>query len=159
MWSRRFLWSGLWSGAAIAAATFALMWLGMLAISGQGRVSFVIANISLLGLGGIVAYPACWYVLIFRAGSYSGPRVAWLTALTFIASSALAAIPFVAWAAYAKASPLLALRFVAMGMIVMVISYAVVATPMAFWHRHLLRGWFAAAPAVDTAAEPQPRGS
>ena len=159
MWSRRFLWAGLWSGAAIAAATLALMWLGMLAISGQGRVSFVIANFSLLGVGGIIAYPACWYVLIFRAGSYSGHRVAWLTVLTFIASSVLAAIPFVAWAGVRQGLAGAALRFVAMGMSVMVIPYAVVATPMAFWHRHLLRGWFAAAPAVETAAEPQPRAS
>ncbi len=158
MWSRRFLWAGLWSGAAIAAATLALMWLGMLAISGQGRVSFVIANISLLGLGGIVP--------IRHAGTSSFSGRALTRGPGGLADGAdvhcqqrARSHPVRRWAAYAKASPVLALRFVAMEMIVMVIPYAVVATPMAFWHRHLLRGWFAAAPAVDTAAEPQPRGS
>jgi hypothetical protein len=83
MWSRRFLWTGLSSGVAIAALTLAELWLGLFVVSGSKDPTWTFANIVKFALPGLIVYSACWYIVIFRHRDYSLYRTLMLVVATF----------------------------------------------------------------------------
>jgi hypothetical protein len=163
MWSRRFLWTGLSSGVAIAALTLAELWLGLFVVSGSKDPTWTFANIVKFTLPGLIVYSACWYIVVFRHRDYSLYRTLMLVVATFgtvsvviaavmifagfyVAITLLLAAPqpwkvalFVAWAPFAYA------LVTAIGAVFLIVPYMIVATPMALFHRLLLLKIFASA--------------
>jgi hypothetical protein len=148
MWSRDFLRVGLWSAVGIAAATIALIWLVIFISFGAREPKSSMANISLPGIVGTVVYPMCWYLLVFRPRRYTRARAGLLVTVTYLASCVVVALPFAAltWQQFSSTTPnssLLPLGFWVIGVILLAVPYAVVATPMAFVHRQFLLNCFA----------------
>src|ERR1700731_5088658 len=83
MWSRRFLWTGLSSGIAIAALTLGGLWVVLFVVSGSKDPTWTLANIVKFALPGVIFYPACWYAIIFRNRDYSLNRTMVLVVITF----------------------------------------------------------------------------
>jgi hypothetical protein len=164
MWSRRFLWTVVSSGAVVAALTLAGIWLALFAafISDSANLSWTWANILKFAVPGLVVYPACWFVVIFRHRDYSPYRTLVLVITTFGVTAAVVAavmllagiygmltIFFQAPKAFLTAkgltmllilvwAPVAYLLAAAIGAIILAVPYLVVATPMAFFHRWLL---------------------
>jgi hypothetical protein len=157
MWSRRFLWMGLSTGAAIALLTVVIVWLGLFAVSGSTDPNWTMANIGRLMLPGVIIYPACWYAIIFRSREYSSRRTVVLVAGTFGTGCALVAVLLIGGAAimstpqagpvtvtviYAVVSSLAYGIMTLIGAVILFIPYAMIATPMALLHRWLLLHFF-----------------
>ena len=160
MWSRWFLWTGVSSGAVIALLTIAAIWLELFAVIG-GKDS---AGLTAFTLPGPIVYAACWYAIIFRPRDYSLRRTLVLVASTFAAGCAAVAVIMVGATIVrerhvTEAALLVPGAFVAygfmtlIGAIILVIPYAIVATPMALLHRWLLLRIFA------LSGHPPPRPS
>jgi hypothetical protein len=158
MWSRRFLWIGVSSGAAIAISAMALLWLGLFVVSGSEDPAWTVANIVKFTLPGPIVYPACWYAIIFRTRDYSLYRTMVLVVRTFIAGGAVVAIILIAGGVMAmlltakhmlEAAVLVAVTPLAYGLmaligaIILFVPFFIVATPMALLHRWLLLKIFA----------------
>jgi len=102
------------------------------------------------GVGGIIVYPACWYLLVFRAQSYARARTVLLVSVTYAVSCALVALLLAALTlrhisgptAHPAVPPLFGMQLLAAGVILLGMPYAVIATPMAFLHRRVLLDQF-----------------
>lgn len=160
MWTRAFLIAGLASGGAIAAIALGGLWLATAFISDD----FSSTGVRFAGTTahGILVYPACWFAVVFRKKDYSISRTLILVVITFIVVwCVLIALVFalglyVAAATIAESQDVLkALAIVAItpfatafmtliGAILLVVPYAVIATPAAFLHRWLLMRFFTA---------------
>jgi hypothetical protein len=131
-------------------------------VSGTKDPTWTLAHMVDLALPGLIVYPACWYVVIFRYRDYSLYRTMVLVGATFAAVTAIVAAfmtvggfyvvltTFAAvqlWkVALLAASATFAYAFmVAFGAIVLIVPYVIVATPMALAHRWLLLKIFAPA--------------
>ena len=169
MWSRRFLFTGESIGADIALLTIAAMWLGLFAVSGSKDPAWTIANIVKFTLPGPIIYAACWYAHIFLPRDYSFRRTMVVVARTFATGCAVVAVILIAGAAIAislrarhvmeatilvAATPLAYGLMTLIGAIILVIPYAIVATPMALLHRWLMLRIFASSgsPTPSTGA-------
>jgi hypothetical protein len=172
MWSRRFLWTGLTSGIAVAALTLAELWLAAFAVSGSKNPAVGFANMVLFALPGLIVYSACWYMIIYRHRDYALYRTMVLVVATFATVSAVVAAFMVVGGFYVaismmlsvakpwKVAPVLVVAplayafMTAMGAVLLIVPYMITATPMAFFHRWLLLKIFAstgtAAPNVST---------
>jgi hypothetical protein len=161
MWSRRFLWTGLTSGIAVAALTLAGLWLAVFVVSSSKNPMVTFANMVIFALPGLFVYSACWYALIFRYRDYSLYRTMLLVVATFGAVSAVVAALMMVGGFYVAITMLLAVAqpwklapalvvaplayafMTAMGAIFLIVPYVIVATPMALLHRWLLLKLFA----------------
>jgi hypothetical protein len=161
MWSRRFLWTGLTSGIAVAALTLAGLWLAVFVVSGSKNPMVTFANMVIFAIPGFFVYSACWYALIFRHRDYSLYRTMLLVVATFGAVSAVVAAFMMVGGFYVAITMLLAVAqpwklapalvvgplayafMTAMGAILLIVPYVIVATPMALLHRWLLLKLFA----------------
>src|ERR1700684_2673298 len=92
MWSRRFLWTGLLSGVAIATIATGVLWLVVFLYSGDKDPAWTFANITQFTVPGLIVYPATWYAVIFRARDYSLSRTMRLVISTFAAGAAVVGI-------------------------------------------------------------------
>ena len=92
MWSRRFLWTGLLSGFAIATIANAALWLVVFLYSGDKDPAWTVANITKFTIPGLIVYPATWCVVIFRARDYSLSRTMRLVVATFAAGTAVVGV-------------------------------------------------------------------
>ena len=157
MWSRRFLQTGLLSGVAVAALTFAGLWLGLFfVVFGDKDPTRTFANMVTFALPGVIAYPACWHMVIFRLRDYSLYRTMMLVLATFGAVSAVAAAFMIIGGLYVAitmmfglaqpwklapaliVTPLAYALGTAIGVVILILPYPMVATPMAVLHRWLL---------------------
>jgi hypothetical protein len=164
MWSRRFLWIGLSSGAVVAALTLTAIWLVLFVafLSDSKDPSWTFANMVKLAVPALVIYPVSWYFVIFRRRDYSLYRTLMLVIATFCATSAAVALVMVLVSIYhvvaiflraprafltAKGltmlsilvwAPVASLLVVAIGAAILIVPYLIVATPMALLHRWLL---------------------
>jgi hypothetical protein len=156
MWSHRFLWTGLVSCVAIAAIAIAGLWLLVFVYSGDKDPHWTVANITKFLIPGLIVYPATWYVVIFRARSYSLPRTMRLVVSTFAAGAAVVGIVLVVGGLYVAVSAIMsvsqpwkALPFLIIGpfayalmtvfgIIILIVPFMIVATPLALLHRWLL---------------------
>src|ERR1700749_1135090 len=172
MWSRRFLWTGLTSGIAVAALTLAEIWLAVFAVSGSKNPLVSFANMVVFALPGLIVYSACWYGVIYRQRDYSLNRTMVLVVATFGAVSAVIAAFMMIGGLYVaismmltvakpwKVAPVLVVAplayafMTAMGAVLLIVPYLITATPMAFFHRWLLLKIFA--PAGTAAANASP---
>jgi hypothetical protein len=154
MWSRRFLWTGLSTGAVFALLTVAAVWLALFAASGNTDHPFwTIADIVDFTLPGLIIYPACWYIIIFRSRNYSFRQTMVLVAQTFGIGCAVVAIALIGGAEialasragsaaeaaiYATLSPVVYGLMTLIGAVILIIPYSILATPIALLHRWLL---------------------
>jgi hypothetical protein len=178
MWSRGFLWTGLLSGVAIAAMAIAALWLGVFVYSGDKDPAWTVANIAKFTLPGLIVYPASWYMVIFRSRDYSLSRTMRLTAFTFAAGTAVVGIVLMVGGLFVaidaimsvsqpwKALPFLILGPVAyaimtaLGVVILIVPYTIVATPTVLLHRWLLLTVFAySGPATPSPPSPSLRSS
>jgi hypothetical protein len=161
MWSRRFLWTGLTSGIAVAALTLAEFWLAVFVVSRGKDPMVTFANMVVFALPGLIVYSACWYAVIFRHRNYSLYRTMLLVVATFGAVSAVVAAFMMVGGFYVAITMLLAVAqpwklapalvvgplayafMTAMGAILLIVPYMIVAAPMALLHRWLLLKLFA----------------
>jgi hypothetical protein len=169
MWSRRFLWTGLSSGVAVAALSLAGLWLALFVASGSKEHTWTFANIVKFALPGPIVYPACWYMVIFRDRNYSLSRTMMLVGAVFgtvsavVAGFMMTAGFYVAittlleaerpWSAapIVVVGPLAYASMTMFGAAILIVPYTIVATPMALFHRGLLLKIFASAgPATPT---------
>ena len=163
MWSRRFLITGLASGAMLAALALAAIWFVLDVAAGM------IASVARFATAGIAVYPLCWWGLVFRKRNYSKSQTGLLVILTFGATCVV--VSFVAltvaissmineWTVATTAGrkfnplmsgmPFLAIAVTIIGAIILVIPYALVATPIAFAHRSVMLRLFAGTPPQTT---------
>jgi hypothetical protein len=172
MWSRRFLWTGLLTGAAFALLTIATMWLALFAALGSNDPTWTIANVVRFTLPGLILYPACWYTFIFRSRIYSFRQTMVLVAWTFGIGCGVIAIILIAGATiaftaraglsveagiYAAITPVVYGLMTLVGAVILIIPYAIVATPLALLHRWLLLRLFASSsPTTGTGAMASP---
>jgi hypothetical protein len=178
MWTRRFLLFGLAIAVFAALIALALLALVLAGIRSAIAFGFDVSSLIPFGITGIVAYPLCWYAVIFRRRSYARRDTFRLIALTYATSCLLAIVMLSVWTfsqpsfwqtaagvdpADLKAGAWWALSFVtvpaAMAFFVLVaalffaIPFAVTAAPVAFAHRALMLIWFD--PGAGTAAAGQ----
>jgi hypothetical protein len=167
MWSNRFLWTGLSSGVAVAALTLGGLWLALFVVSGITKDPTLTFPVD-FALPGLIVYPTCWYMAIFRYRNYSLHRTMELVGATFGAVTAIVAAFMTIGGFYVVLTTFAAAQLwkvallaasatfayalmVAIGVIILIAPYAIVATPMALAHRWLLLKIFAPA---DPAPEP-----
>jgi hypothetical protein len=160
MWSHRFLWTGLISSISVAALALAMLWLVLfsvlLSLLGGNDPMFRLANIVTFALPGLVAYPAGWYMIIFRSCDYSLSRTTMLVAATLLAVSVMVAIFISSVGLYVSVtnsqnegyldvatSVAVAFFVTEMGAMILILPYMVVAMPIALLHRWLLLNLFA----------------
>ena len=163
MWSRQFLIQGLASATFIAAISLGLMWLILAA--GDVREGLP-ARMVLPGIVGIVTYPLSWWRVIHRTRDYSRQRTIFLVVVTYCWSCCLLAIAMVvlgvlklSMGPLLGAAPdpefrlghvfLLTFLFIFVGGLLMLIPFAIVATPMAFAHRAMM---------LTSFGKPEPAG-
>ena len=166
MWSRRFLWTALSSGVAVAALTLGGLWLALFVMSGSKDPTWTPANIVKFALPGLFVYSACWYTVIFRNRNYSVHQTMVLVVATFGAVSVVAATVMMIAGLYVAMTILLKLAlswkvasfaalgllayvasiaiWVALGAVILILPYMIFAAPMALLHRWLLLKLFAA---------------
>ena len=110
-------------------------------------------SIAMFGIVGLVAYPTCWCLTVFWPRNYSDGRTVLLVVATYALSCLLAAAVLEAYSFYLStlprrsAVPWLGVRLTLFGAILLVVPYALAATPMAFLHRMFLLRRFADASA------------
>jgi hypothetical protein len=156
MWSHRLLWTGLFSGVAIAAMATASLWLLVFLYSGDKDPAWTVANVAKFTIPGLIVYPATWYVIIFRARNYSLRRTMRLVVSTFAVGAAATGVVLMLGGLYVaistimsvpqpwKALPLLIIGpfayviLTALGIVILIVPYLVVAIPSALLHRWLL---------------------
>jgi hypothetical protein len=161
MWSPRFLWTGLLSGVAIAAMATAALWLGVFVYSGNKDPAWTVANITEFTIPGLIVYPTSWYAVIFSSRDYSLSRTMRLVVFTFAAGAAIVGLILMTGGLFVaistiisvaqpwKALPLLFVGpfayaiMTALGVVILIVPYMIVATPMALLHRWLLLMAFA----------------
>jgi hypothetical protein len=151
MWSCQFLQLGLVSAVGTAGATLGLIWVALALPSGRpGRLRSPTSP--LWGVGGIIVYPVCWYLLVFRRRCYTRAQTALLVIVTYAVSCAPIALLFAALMLIAQPTvlPLFGMQLFAAGVVLLGVPYASIATPMAFLHRRFLLDQF------DTAADQPP---
>jgi len=169
MWSNRFLWTGLSSGVAVAALTLGELWLAFFRV-GHQRPDMDLRPYRRLGTPGLIAYPACWYMAIFRYRNYSLYQTMVLVGATFAAVTAVVAAFMIIGGIYVVLTTFAAAQLwkvallaasatfayalmVAIGVIILIVPYAIVAAPTALAHRWLLLKIFApTGPATPGAA-------
>lgn len=161
MWSRRFLLVGILSGAVIAALTLAGIHRALVIattwIPGWG----VLPAFAYFGVVGILIYPACWYVLVFRKRDTSTARLIYLVAATYGACCLLLigalfasmtyqvghlialslSVPKVQWLMFLPwilITPLLAAVLALLVAGLVGIPFVAIAGPMALLHRAIL---------------------
>jgi hypothetical protein len=172
MWSRRFLWTGLTSGIAVAALTLAEIWLAVFAVSGSKNPMVSFANMVVFALPGLIAYSASWYMVIYRHRDYALRRTMVLVVATFGTVSAVVAAFMMIGGLYVaismmltvakpwKVAPVLVVApfayafMTAMGAVLLIVPYLITATPMALLHRWLLLKIFASAGAAAANMSP-----
>lgn len=160
MWSRRFLWTGLLTGTAVAALTLAGMFVVLFVWIGNTRPEDY--RIVALASPGLIIAPACWYLMIFRARNYSMWRTMMLVGVTFavgsicvallmLISALISEIPIPMWklARSLILDGAIALIVTYLGARALVIPYVIVALPMALLHRWLLLKIFASTASVN----------
>jgi hypothetical protein len=163
MWSRRFLWTGLTSGIAVAALTLAEIWLAVFAVSGSKNPMVSFANMVVFALPGLIVYSACWYMIIYRHRDYSLHRTMVLVVATFGTVSAVVAAFMMVGGLYVAISMMLTVAkpwivapalvvapfayalMTAIGAVLLIVPYMITATPMALLHRWLLLKIFGSA--------------
>jgi hypothetical protein len=163
MWSRRFLWTGLTSGIAVAALTLAEIWLAVFAVSGSKNPMVSFGNMVVFALPGLIVYSACWYTVIYRHRDYSLHRTMVLVVATFGTVSAVVAAFMMFGGLYVAISMMLTVAkpwqvapvlvvaplayafMTAIGAVLLIVPYMITATPMALLHRWLLLKSFASA--------------
>lgn len=91
MWSPRFLWTGLLSAVAVAALTLVGMFLLMFASLGDKSPNYTLAKMVIFASPGLIVYPVCWYMIIFRQRDYSLRQTLMLVGMTFGIVSAMIA--------------------------------------------------------------------
>lgn len=173
MWSRGFLIAGVASSALAAALALGGVWLVIFVVAGSIDPSWSVANIIEFCLPGLVVYPACWYVLVFRYRDYSANRTLGLVIATFGAVWLLVAVglffvgllaagsltagvpPTGQWSDVRAVAPLLYARMTVLGAIILILPYGAIATPIAFLHRLALLRLFAP-PALPSVPSPAP---
>jgi hypothetical protein len=156
MWSHRFLWTGLFGGVAIATIATASLWFFVFLYSGDKDPAWTVANIAKFTLPGLIVYPATWYVIIFRPRNYSLPQTLRLVVSTFAAGAVVVGVVLMVGGLYVaistimsvpqpwKALPLLIIApfayaiMTALGIVILIVPYMVVAIPLALLHRWLL---------------------
>jgi len=180
MWSRRFLLLGLAIAPLAALIALALMTLVLVGLEAAIASGLDVSSLITFGIPGIVAYPFCWYAVIFRHRSYGRRDTCKLIAITYATSCLLVIVMLSAWifsqpafwqsAGAApfdlKAGAWWALSFltvpasmaffVLIAALFLAIPFAATAGPVAFAHRGLLLAWFdsgpgTAGPAATTA--------
>ena len=149
-------------GVAVAALALGGLWLAFFVVSGTKDPTWTFAHMVDLALPGLIVYPACWYMFIFRYRDYSLYETMVLVGATFAAVTAVVAAFLTIGALYVvlttfaaaqlwkvallAASATFAYAFmVAFGAIIMIVPFAIVATAMALAHRWLLLKIFALA--------------
>jgi hypothetical protein len=158
MWSPRFLWTGLLSAVAVAALTLVGMFLLMFASLGDKSPNYTLAKMVIFASPGLIVYPVCWYMIIFRQRDYSLRQTLMLVGMTFgivsamiawitIISGVVSLIVLPVW----KVAPFVLIGapvgfvvFFAFGVAFLAIPYALVAPPMALLQRHVLSKYFQA---------------
>src|ERR1700722_14870052 len=89
IWSRRFLLTGIVTGVVAAALALTLVWLLLLGFQTSIKNLDGLDRFAVLGVPGIVTYPFCWYLLIFRMRSYTPGDTGILIAFSFAACCVL----------------------------------------------------------------------
>lgn len=152
MWSTRFFWTGILSAIVVAALTLAGMFLMLLVAFAGKNPSYTLAKMVIFASPGLIAYPASWYMVIFRRRDYSLHQTMMLVGLAFgivgtiVASSivigGLVSIIYLpAWKIdpfFIIAAPLGFAIWFAIGTVILAIPYVVVAPPIALLHRFVL---------------------
>ena len=144
------------SAVVVAALTLAGMFLLLFVGLGDKSPHYTLAKMVVLAAPGVIVYPVCWYMLIFRQRDYSLRCTLMLVGVTFgivsavilpivVVGSIVSLIAMPVW----RISPFLfiaaPLGFViwfVLGAIFLAIPYALVAAPMALLHRHILSRCF-----------------
>jgi len=175
MWSRRFLWTGLTSGVAVAALTLAEIWFAVFAVSGSKNPTVSFANMVVFALPGLIVYSACWYTIIYRHRDYALYRTMVLVVATFATVSAVVAALMMVGGLYVaismmltvakpwKVAPVLVVAplsyafMTAIGAVFLIVPYMITATPMALLHRWLLLKIFASAGTAAANMSPSVR--
>ncbi|MDN5004279.1 hypothetical protein ACFQZO_25890 [Bradyrhizobium sp. GCM10027634] len=156
MRSARFLWTGIVSAIAVAALTLVGMFLLLFVGLGDKNPNSTLAKMVFFASPGLIVYPACWYVIIFRQQDYSFRQTLMLVGVTFGVVSAIIAqimivfcvvslIVFPVWRInplFLILSPLGFVIWFAFGLVLLAIPYALVAPPMAFFQRYCLSKCF-----------------
>ena len=176
MWSRRFLLLGLAIAVFAALIALTLLALVLVGIKSATASGFDVSSLMPFAIPGIVAYPFCWYAVIFRRRSYRRADTFRLIALTYATSCLLAIVMLSAWTFSQpsfwqtavgvvpfdlKAGAWWALSFltvpagmaffVLIAAVFLAIPFVATAGPVAFAHRALLLGWFD--PGAGTAGQ------
>jgi hypothetical protein len=156
MWSRKFLWQGLTTGALAAALALGGTWLLLFVVSRSTDPGWTIANIVKFCLPGLILYPVCWYAWVYRHRDYSAGRTMTLVIVTFLVVWALVAILMGLGGAYVASTmvleaakpakvfwlvPLAVFAYgimTAIGAAILFLPFIIVAAPVAFLHRWLL---------------------
>lgn len=173
MWSRNFLISGVASAVAVAALTICGLWLVIYVVASNIDPSWSAADIVQFCLPGLIVYPACWYALVFRYRDYSLNRTLGLVIATFGAVWLLVTVamflvgvlavghltasapPAGQWSNIPALAPVLYAKMTILGAIILILPYALIATPIAFLHRAALLRVFAPRP-LPPVASPAP---
>jgi hypothetical protein len=140
----------------VSALSLAGLWLVLFVVSGSKDPGWTGANIVKFAMPGIVFYPACWYVTIFRRRDYALGRTMVLVVATFATVGIVVNAIMMIGGFYAAITilrdtgprwqvlPIIVLGPLAyalatlIGAIILIVPYLVVATPMALAHRWLL---------------------
>jgi hypothetical protein len=151
---------GQGSGVAIATIATPGLWFVVFVYSGDKDPAWTVANIAGFTIPGLIVYPATWYVVIFRARDYSLSRTMRLVVSTFAAGAAVVGVVLMVGGLYVaistimfvpqpwKALPLLIIGpfayaiMTALGIVILIVPYMIVAMPLALLHRWLLLAVF-----------------
>jgi hypothetical protein len=162
MWSRRFLLTGIATGVLAAALALTLLWLLLLSLQSIKSLEGL-HRFAVFGIPGVLAYPFCWYLLIFRSRSYTSGDTGNLIALSFAACCVFDVVIIGAGQIAAVASDFIAKGPVGWGLLLLVllllpvclalfaliiaallaVPFVATAGPIAFLHRALLLTYFA----------------
>jgi hypothetical protein len=162
MWSRRFLLTGVGTGVLAAALALTLLWLLLLGLQSIKSLEGL-HRFAVFGIPGVLAYPLCWYMLIFKGRSYTSGDTGMLIAFSFgaccvfdvavIGAGQVAAVAGdfitkgpVGWGLLLLALLLLPVALAILAAVVaafLAVPYIATAAPIAFLHRALLLTWFA----------------
>ena len=171
MWSRSFLIAGVASATLVAALTLCGLWLVIFVVAGNIDPNWSVVEIVQFCLPGLIVYPACWYALVFRYRDYSLNRTLGLVIATFGAVWLLVTVamffvgvlaaghltastpPTGQWSNIPALAPVLYAKMTILGAIILILPYALIATPIALLHRLALLRIFASRslPAVPSS--------
>jgi hypothetical protein len=178
MWSRRFLWTGIATGIPAAALALTFLWLLLLGVQSIKSLEGL-HRFAVFGIPGVLAYPICWYRLIFKSRSYTSRDTMMLIAFSFgacclfdvaiLGAGQVAAISgdFISKGPLGWALLLLVLLLLPIGLAILavtvaaflVVPFVATAGPIAFLHRALLLKWFGSRNGTDAHTGPIARGS